>query len=212
MDNPVVSQPVAVPVFQAMPQSISRIANVGKSDVGQPEQRTVSKNPNYLQFEEPKFDLKDVTVEELAAAANVTVETIKHAIYVREQQLKAEHRAMLASKLREEFMRTSTVKTTTTTTTTTPKPRQLAEHKVSKVSVYLIHLFFDPLYCHNLLQVMNAPKEYYPVAYDKNFDDNFKAKVDLPPTSFSCTRQKHFPGLYADTDLGCMVGVGLTEL
>ncbi|KAM8706320.1 hypothetical protein ACLKA7_010575 [Drosophila subpalustris] len=186
-DNPVVSQPVAVPVFQAMPQSISRIANVAKSDVGQPEQRTVSKNPNYLQFEEPKFDLKDVTVEELAAAANVTVETIKHAIYVREQQLKAEHRAMLAAKLREEFMRTSTVKTTTTTTTTTttPKPRQLAEHKVSKV--------------------MNAPKEYYPVSYDKNFDDNFKAKVDLPPTSFSCARQKHFPGLYADTDLGCMV-------
>ncbi|XP_060649925.1 uncharacterized protein LOC132787063 isoform X1 [Drosophila nasuta] len=185
-DNPVVSQPVAVPAFQAMPQSISRIANVGKVEVTQPEQRTVSKHPNYLQFEEPKFDLKDVTVEELAAAANVTVETIKHAIYVREQQLKAEHRAMLASKLREEFMRTSTVKTTTTTTTTTttPKPR-LAEHKVSKV--------------------MNAPKEYYPVGYEKNFDDNFKSKVDLPPTSFSCAKQKHFPGLYADTDLGCMV-------
>ncbi|KAH8310895.1 hypothetical protein KR044_003417, partial [Drosophila immigrans] len=186
-DNPVVSQPVAVPVFQAMPQSISRIANVGKADVAQPEQRTISKHPNYLQFEEPKFDLKDVTVEELAAAANVTVDTIKHAIYVREQQLKAEHRAMLASKLREEFMRTSTVKTTTTTTTTTttPKPRLQAEHKVSKV--------------------MNAPKEYYPVGYEKNFDDNFKSKVDLPPTSFSCAKQKHFPGLYADTDLGCMV-------
>lgn len=55
------------------------------------------------------------------------------------------------------------------------------------------------------LQVMNAPKEYYPVGYDKNFDDNFKSKVDLPPTSFSCAKQKHFPGLYADTDLGCMV-------
>ncbi|XP_030554026.1 uncharacterized protein LOC115757757 isoform X1 [Drosophila novamexicana] len=188
-DNPMVaqpihSQPVAVPVFQAMPESIARIANVGKADVALPEQRTLAKHPNYLQFEEPKFDLKDVTVEELAAAANVTVDTIKHAIYVREQQLKAEHRAMLASKLREEFMRTSTVKTTTTTTTT-PRPRQLAEHKVSKV--------------------MNAPKEYYPVGYDKNFDDNFKSKVDLPPTSFSCARQKHFPGLYADTDLGCMV-------
>jgi len=52
---------------------------------------------------------------------------------------------------------------------------------------------------------MNAPKEYYPVGYDKNFDDNFKSKVDLPPTSFSCAKQKHFPGLYADTDLGCMV-------
>lgn len=132
--QPIHSQPVAVPVFQAMPESIARIANVGKADVALPEQRTLAKHPNYLQFEEPKFDLKDVTVEELAAAANVTVDTIKHAIYVREQQLKAEHRAMLASKLREEFMRTSTVKTTTTTTTT-PRPRQLAEHKVSKVGV-----------------------------------------------------------------------------
>uniref|UniRef100_W8AML7 Chitin-binding type-2 domain-containing protein n=3 Tax=Ceratitis capitata TaxID=7213 RepID=W8AML7_CERCA len=54
-------------------------------------------------------------------------------------------------------------------------------------------------------KVMNAPREYYPVGYDKNFDDNFKSKVDLPPTSFSCGKQKHFPGLYADTDLGCMV-------
>ncbi|XP_050745150.1 uncharacterized protein LOC108032060 isoform X2 [Drosophila biarmipes] len=183
VSQPVVSQPVAVPVFQAMPQSIARIANVGK------EHRTVASHPNYLQFEEPKFDLKDVTVEELAAAANVTVDTIKHAIYVREQQLKAEHRAQLAAKLREEFMRTSTVRTTTTTTTTTtstPRPQKsMAEHKVSKV--------------------MNAPKEYYPVGYDKNFDDNFKSKVDLPPTSFSCAKQKHFPGLYADTDLGCMV-------
>lgn len=59
---------------------------------------------------------------------------------------------------------------------------------------------------------MNAPKEYYPVGYDKNFDDNFKSKVDLPPTSFSCAKQKHFPGLYADTDLGCMVGLKKTEI
>lgn len=54
---------------------------------------------------------------------------------------------------------------------------------------------------------MNAPKEYYPVGYEKNFDDNFKSKVDLPPTSFSCMKQKHFPGLYADIELGCMVRV-----
>lgn len=52
---------------------------------------------------------------------------------------------------------------------------------------------------------MNAPKEYYPVGYDKNFDDNFTARVDLPQTSFHCGDQKHFPGLYADEDLGCMV-------
>lgn len=52
---------------------------------------------------------------------------------------------------------------------------------------------------------MNAPKEYYPVGYEKNFDDNFTTKVDLPPTSFHCGDQKHFPGLYGDIDLGCMV-------
>ncbi|GJQ82161.1 putative chitin binding peritrophin-A [Trypoxylus dichotomus] len=54
-------------------------------------------------------------------------------------------------------------------------------------------------------KVMNAPKEYYPVGYDKNFDDNFSSRVDLPETSFRCGDQKHFPGLYADEDLGCMV-------
>lgn len=52
---------------------------------------------------------------------------------------------------------------------------------------------------------MNAPKEYYPVGYDKNFDDNFTSKVDLPYTTFNCGEQKHFPGLYGDEDLGCMV-------
>lgn len=54
-------------------------------------------------------------------------------------------------------------------------------------------------------KVMNAPKEYYPVGYDKNFDDNFASRVELPETSFYCGDQKHFPGLYADEDLGCMV-------
>ncbi|XP_034173338.1 mind the gap isoform X1 [Osmia lignaria lignaria] len=54
-------------------------------------------------------------------------------------------------------------------------------------------------------KVMNAPREYYPMGYDKNFDDNFASRVDLPDTSFYCGDQKHFPGLYADEDLGCMV-------
>ncbi|XP_011309872.1 uncharacterized protein mtg isoform X2 [Fopius arisanus] len=54
-------------------------------------------------------------------------------------------------------------------------------------------------------KVMNAPREYYPMGYDKNFDDHFASRVDLPDTSFYCGDQKHFPGLYADEDLGCMV-------
>ena len=56
-----------------------------------------------------------------------------------------------------------------------------------------------------ITKVMNAPREYYPNGYDKNFDDNFASRVDLPDTSFYCGDQKHFPGLYADEDLGCMV-------
>ena len=61
-------------------------------------------------------------------------------------------------------------------------------------------------------KVMNAPREYYPVGYDKNFDDNFASRVDLPDTSFYCGDQKHFPGLYADEDLGCMVQISSISL
>lgn len=61
-------------------------------------------------------------------------------------------------------------------------------------------------------KVMNAPKEYYPVGYDKNFDDNFASRVELPETSFYCGDQKHFPGLYADEDLGCMVSLEMIHL
>ncbi|XP_014204568.1 general transcriptional corepressor CYC8 [Copidosoma floridanum] len=75
----------------------------------------------------------------------------------------------------------------TTTTTTTSAPVK----KPNNVS--------------GATKVMNAPREYYPVGYDKNFDDNFASRVDLPDTSFYCGDQKHFPGLYADEDLGCMV-------
>lgn len=75
---------------------------------------------------------------------------------------------------------------TSTTTTTTMSP-----HKNK----------YNP----GVTKVMNAPREYYPMGYDKNFDDNFASRVDLPDTSFYCGDQKHFPGLYADEDLGCMV-------
>ncbi|XP_036334487.1 uncharacterized protein LOC118745053 isoform X2 [Rhagoletis pomonella] len=207
--NPIVSQPVAVPAFQAMPSSVARLAAAATKSITNAEERILHNHPNYLQFEEPRLDLKDVTVEELAAAANVTVDTIKHAIYVREQQMKAEHRAMLAAKLRQEFVRTSTTaRTTTTTTTTTPAYRapvmmnwaQQTQDVFERQNVKE-NVAFES----KMSKVMNAPREYYPVGYDKNFDDNFKSKVDLPPTSFSCGKQKHFPGLYADTDLGCMV-------
>ncbi|XP_063981855.1 uncharacterized protein Mtg isoform X2 [Diachasmimorpha longicaudata] len=77
--------------------------------------------------------------------------------------------------------------TTTSTTTTTPSPVKSNYNNAGTT------------------KVMNAPREYYPMGYDKNFDDNFASRVDLPDTSFYCGDQKHFPGLYADEDLGCMV-------
>ncbi|XP_017782300.1 PREDICTED: uncharacterized protein LOC108566776 isoform X2 [Nicrophorus vespilloides] len=88
----------------------------------------------------------------------------------------------LESVLRQKVMAAAT----TTTTTTTQRPTKHS-HTI------------------NIGKVMNAPREYYPVGYDKNFDDNFASRVELPETSFYCGDQKHFPGLYADEDLGCMV-------
>lgn len=119
------------------------------------------------------------TVKQLSQATNLSMETIAAAISLKQQQLlQQQQKAQKAA--------------TTTTTTTTTTERTVA----------------DPIKKYPLAgpsRVMNAPKEYYPVGYDKNFDDNFVAKVDLPDTSFYCGEQKHFPGLYADEDLGCMV-------
>lgn len=86
----------------------------------------------------------------------------------------------------QQLMRKQQGPSTTSTTTTTMSP-----HKNK--------------YNSGATKVMNAPREYYPMGYDKNFDDNFASRVDLPDTSFYCGDQKHFPGLYADEDLGCMV-------
>lgn len=119
------------------------------------------------------------SISSLAQASNISVDTLAAAIKLKQDQLRAS---------------ITTTTTTTSTTTTTPEP------VVTKPSTV------KPRYSlagHS--KVMNAPKEYYPVAYDKNYDDNFTSKVELPDTSFSCGDQKHFPGLYADEDLGCMV-------
>ncbi|XP_014239905.1 uncharacterized protein LOC106661176 isoform X2 [Cimex lectularius] len=120
------------------------------------------------------------SVQSLSKASNISIETLAAALKLREQQL-------LAS-----LTSTTTTSSTTTTTTTTPRPTRPATVRPRY-----------PLVGPN--RVMNAPKEYYPVSYDKNYDDNFTSKVELPDTSFSCGDQKHFPGLYADEDLGCMV-------
>ena len=101
--------------------------------------------------------------------------------------------------MRQEYNATTT---TTTTTTTTERP---TTERSRPLTVRPKYSLVGPN------RVMNAPKEYYPVSYDKNYDDNFTSKVELPDTSFSCGDQKHFPGLYADEDLGCMVRTDLLE-
>jgi hypothetical protein len=118
------------------------------------------------------------SIKTLAKATNLSEEAIAAAIALRQQQLIQQRQAAATS-------------TTTTTSTTTKKP--------SVASPFRKYPLVAPS------KVMNAPREYYPVGYDKNFDDNFASRVELPDTSFSCGDQKHFPGLYADEDLGCMV-------
>ncbi|XP_050084816.1 uncharacterized protein LOC126570824 isoform X2 [Anopheles aquasalis] len=208
-----------VPAFQAMPESVSRISTgpvvqidnklqpavIKNSIMSIPPRRQSPSSSSSSSFSvgKPSYsstvtataadadategvDLMGHTVEELAAAANVSVEVIKEAIRVRQQEMRAQkqYERQQAAYAQAQFLAAQQT-TTTTTTTTTPRPRRYPTNMGHKV--------------------MNAPKEYYPVGYDKNFDDNFTSKVDLPHTTFNCGEQKHFPGLYGDEDLGCMV-------
>jgi len=134
----------------------------------------------------------------VAAANNVSVEQLAMALRNRQQQT-------FYPKANDDVT-TPTTTTIVTTTTTSPAPPTTAyvpddqQTFVKKIPIKP----YKSKYMSNQ-KVMNAPKEYYPVGYDKNFDDNFVSKVDLPDTTFSCGEQKHFPGLYGDEDLGCMV-------
>ncbi|XP_053690709.1 uncharacterized protein LOC128739257 [Sabethes cyaneus] len=190
-----------VPAFHAMPDSVSRISTgpviqidnklsepaIKNSIVTIPPRHDVVKGTTVVDG----VDLMGHTVEELAAAANVSVEVIREAIRVRKQEIIAQQQQqkqqaqIVQAQILAAQQATSTSTSTTTTTSTTPRPRRYPTRSGHKV--------------------MNAPKEYYPVGYDKNFDDNFTSKVDLPYTTFNCGEQKHFPGLYGDEDLGCMV-------
>ncbi|CAO1404399.1 unnamed protein product [Diamesa serratosioi] len=195
------------PPFQTLPTSVSRIS---QGPVYQIDNHYNSPQDQQL----PQIDLKGHTVEELAIAANVTVEVIRAAIKMRQKQMMIEQKnyaiqmqqqlsvqqqqQQLSAQQQQPTVAftsprptTQTTKTIAITTTTTTKP--FDSKKVSNRPLAGGH------------KVMNAPKEYYPVGYDKNFDDHFVSKVDLPGTSFHCGDQKHFPGLYGDEDLGCMV-------
>lgn len=224
---PQVQQLQQVPPFQQLPSSISRVASVAPAGPGAQANTllpsvsgaTVMAVPvrapaafkNALQVATGNFQMPAAnaaptslrtlpllmghSVSALSKASNISEEAILAALQQRQQQLlqQQQHAMTTVAFLPTLPSTTSTTTTSTTTTTTTPPPPP------KPVSVLHKYPLAEPP------KVMNAPKEYYPVGYDKNFDDNFVSRVELPDTSFHCGDQKHFPGLYADEDLGCMV-------
>ncbi|XP_021913379.1 uncharacterized protein LOC110826744 isoform X2 [Zootermopsis nevadensis] len=212
---------VPVPPFQALPSSISRVSTGPTGGGGQKQlmgvqvvrapvafRNTLKMATNHFQIRKdpptasdeglstntltlragttnqhkpssPVVDSSLATmgysIKTLAKATNLSEDAIAAAIAVRQQQLIQQQNAAATS----------------ATTTTTKRPTTS-----SPIKKY-------PLAAPS--KVMNAPNEYYPVGYNKNFDDNFASRVELPDTTFYCGDQKHFPGLYADEDLGCMV-------
>lgn len=164
-----------------------------------PEHRIKQQPENSPLFNE--VDPSMMSLFNVAAANNVSVQQL--AMALRHQ---SQHRLPLFP---DSIANTVTVPMTTTTTpmpmplptTSTASPYFLNEPPVSKK----IPIKPNRSKYTAGQMVMNAPKEYYPVGYEKNFDDHFESKVDLPDTTFSCGDQKHFPGLYGDEDLGCMV-------
>ncbi|XP_041983014.1 uncharacterized protein LOC121736037 isoform X2 [Aricia agestis] len=137
-----------------------------------------------------KLDKDDINakIAEIAKAGNISMEAVEAAIVLRQQQLLNKY---------------ANIATPTTTTTTEAPVFQLEPEP----EIVVAPVPQKPKRNNNLTgaKVMNAPKEYYPVGYEKNFDDHFQSKVDLPETSFHCGDQKYFPGLYGDESLGCMV-------
>lgn len=141
----------------------------------------------------------DANIEALSKAANVSVASIRAALGDKNNRQQLQQAVAAMSLLRAPSTTSTTVTFTTSTT-----PKAIIPSSINYIPDEPVQASPQKYYGVNR-KVMNAPKEYYPVNYDKNFDDGFKTRVELPPTSFSCGEQKHFPGLYADEDLGCMV-------
>ncbi|KAI5644784.1 hypothetical protein NE865_03130 [Phthorimaea operculella] len=143
-----------------------------------------------------KFNKEDINakIAEIAKAGNISMEAVEAAIALRQQQLLSKYANLPVPT-------TTTTTTTSTTTTTTEEPPFFQQQPEPEIEVPTQKPKRHP----TSGKVMNAPKEYYPVGYEKNFDDHFQSKVDLPDTNFHCGDQKYFPGLYGDESLGCMV-------
>jgi len=124
-----------VPEFQLLPSPSSNVHATRKENQQLPHVEDA--------MNMPQVDLKGHTVEELAAAANVSVEVIKTAIKMRQQQMLAERRSDL---LKQQVMNqststflttpvTSTITKTTSTTVKTTTSRPSTTLFVSKQKV-----------------------------------------------------------------------------
>lgn len=93
-----------VPNFQALPSSITAAQLVQPTKV-----------EFYPETDLPEVDLKGHTVEELAEAANVSVEVIKRAIKVRQQQMLVEKQMKSRTTTKKKFWKPSTTPKQSTT-------------------------------------------------------------------------------------------------
>lgn len=214
--KPILSLSMKVPAFHALPPSIAKVPTLSnhqpmrrysvvgpntdtglvvKNDLGSGKDLITEDTSSHMQDDlDTSKILLGHSLESIAKASNISIETLAAAIKVRQQEiaqkiaLEQKKHSILVTLPQTTSTTTTATTTATTTTTTTPKPIIKLKHHMNGPH-----------------QVMNAPREYYPVKYEKDFDDNFTSKVELPDTSFECGEQKHFPGLYADEDLGCMV-------
>lgn len=93
-----------VPHFQALPSSITAAQLVQPTKV-----------EYFPETDLPEVDLKGHTVEELAEAANVSVEVIKSAIKVRQQQMLVEMAMKSRTTTKKKFWKPTTTRTQSTT-------------------------------------------------------------------------------------------------
>lgn len=186
---------VVLPTFQAMPTSISRISAGNTITISKPPSSAMSAQA-VENTEKKKLSSSNLSLRTLPTATSntanalpqISLNTIKALAVNSNISIEAIEAAI--QQKQQQLMKQQQQQKIIITTTKRPVavPPKRYHNSVSTTS-----------------KVMNAPKEYYPVGYDKNFDDNFSSRVELPETSFHCGDQKHFPGLYADDDLGCMV-------
>lgn len=120
--NKVYASPV--PAFQALPTSITAAKLVQPTKV-----------EFYPQDDMVEIDLKGHTVEELAAAAHVSVDVIQDAINLRKQQILFEKR--YASYAHQILKTSTTIRTTQSTTSSPPTERPTTQSPTTSTTPFI---------------------------------------------------------------------------